>query len=1150
MIISTIQLPDGRFVEVEHEEGATEAEILQLGKEQATQEGASLARSGAGIATEVAIGEGLKWGMATAGSFAGPIGSGVGYLAGGVIGGISGSIARQRIQNPTKDLSWGQIVGDTILNLIPLGGGKVAKIGQVVAKGATVGAGVGAGAVSVESIIDEGRLPTISELASAGITGAAVGAGFGLSGRAFTGAYSRFAGMKSSSISDAFHRGDPDAAAMVNGATSNSEGFLNARMKVSKDFVEKMRTNFDNEFYHAGKLQKTVGGGQYTNKDGLFDITEDSDLINALRVSPGRKDAAMGNVDKMLNKDKQLVFAYAKRLGTSPDKVHVEIDDYLRAKHAPSYNKQHGDGAAGVGFTTKEANAKVADFEARGLDKEYVESITIRRGLSSRILDTYVAGGTVSQAQADLLRIKNPDYVPMQRIIDPTDPLSARFSDTYGREAKTSGLKAAKGSDLDADITKNITNNLLASIETSETNFANRHLLAMLRNNPSVAKENGFVIRKAIKKGKRAGKPGARPKDSPRRGVFTPSRENPDGHLLSVFEGGEKYFIDFSDTQHMAALAGIKGVNKKALGPVLQTTSKINRFLGSIYTKYNPSFIAPNLVRDRVESFINASAKMPLREAAKLLSPRAIKEELGTIKRAVFNKQATTPREIELDTMYKEFKDAGGSTGGLAMTTIEDIQAQIKKIDFKQSHPAKTRAKAANKWVNNVNEIVEDGTRFATYRRARNSGMSKPQAALAARDSSFDPALKGVMGDQMKALYLFSNPSVQGTKNIFRSVFKSKNSKNIQIGLGASLLGLSVSTDMWNSFIDPDWRDKVKGGADGSAWRLNKNFVLLSPFGKEDGSLDYAQFPLPYPIVPIKTAIDGMYRGITGRGGENLPAEVLKEVINGYNPTGGSLLPTVLDKLLQATSTNKDGLGRDIVPAHLLEQNLSAAEKVFPWTANTVGGEMAISLSEELQNMGAEVSPEKLLFLYNNAFGGAGADTERLFTMVSKVFNGEKITNNDAPIWRRFFGTTYADSFVERTGIEVDLDLFDYEQKTISARSGRQAFNIFNRIKPKAGEQVNPNVYETALRGSTASVKRRVDGMLKDRFLGLTKTDKQIRSLGVTNGARSEFYISQLEKMPQDKAQMFIQDQRKKRLITATVEKQMASRRAFKEMLN
>ena len=1150
MIISKIQLPDGRFVEVEHREDATEAEKLQLAKAKAQEQGSSLIRSGAGIVTEVAVGEGLKWGMASAGSFAGPVGTGVGYLAGGVIGGISGSIARQRIQNPSKDLSWGQITGDTILNLIPFGGGKAAKVSTVLARGAGAGAVIGTGATTIESIIDEGRLPTMDELATAGITGAAVGAGFGLSGRAFSKAYSKFAGMKGSSIEDAFRKGDPDAKAMVDGATQNSNDFLATRSAAAKKYVEKMRTNFDNEFYHAQKLQKDVGGGQYTNKEGLFDINESSDYINAVRVSPGRKTDAMDNVDEMLRKDKDFVFAYAKRLGAEPDKIHVEIDDYLRAKHAPAYNKEHGDGAAGVGFTTKEADAKVRDFEAKGLDKEYVESIELRRGLSRRILDTYVAGGTVSQKTADDLRIKYPHYVPMQRIIDPTNPQVARFSDTYGREAKSSGLRHAKGSELDADITKNITNNLLASIETSETNFANRHFLNMLRQNPQVAKENGFAIRKAVKSGKRIGKPGPRPKDTPRRSAFTPSRENPNGHLLTVYEGGDKFFVDFSDTDHMAALRGMTGVDKKALGTALQATSQINRFLGSVYTKYNPSFIAPNLVRDRVESFINAAAKMPLGQAAKLLSPTAIKDELGTIKRAVFSGKPQNAKHAELDAMYAEFRAAGGSTGGLAMTTIEDIQAQIKKIDFKGSHPAKARIEAANKWVNRVNEIVEDSTRFATYRRARASGMSKPQAALAARDSSFDPALKGVRGDQMKALYLFSNPSIQGSKNIFRSLTQSKNAKQLQMGLGASILGLSVATDMWNSFVDPDWRDKIKGGADKSPWRLNKNFVLLSPFSKEDGSLDYAQFPLPYPIVPIKTAIDGAYRGMTGRGGENLPAEVMKEIANGYNPTGGNLLPTVLDKLLQATSGNKDGLGRDIVPAHLLEQNISAAEKIFPWTADTVGGEMAMALSEELQNMGAEVSPEKLLFLYNNAFGGAGRDTERLFTMVSKVFNGEKITNNDAPIWRRFFGTTYADSFVERTGVEVDLDLFDYEQKTLSARSSRQAFQIFNRIKPPAGENVDPTAYEVSLRGATASVKRRVDGMLKDRFLGLTKTDKQIRSLGVTNGARSEFYISQLEKMPQDKAQMFIQDQRKKRLITATVEKQMVSRRAFKEMLN
>ena len=94
--------------------------------------------------------------------YAAAFGSDIAISEAGRLGGAAGSIARQRILNPDDELSYGQIVADAFINLIP--GAKGAKFGaSAVARQAAAGAGISAGARVAETAIDEGELPTLEE---------------------------------------------------------------------------------------------------------------------------------------------------------------------------------------------------------------------------------------------------------------------------------------------------------------------------------------------------------------------------------------------------------------------------------------------------------------------------------------------------------------------------------------------------------------------------------------------------------------------------------------------------------------------------------------------------------------------------------------------------------------------------------------------------------------------------------------------------------------------------------------------------------------------------------------------------------------------------------------------------------------------------
>jgi len=233
MATSTVVLPDGREVEIEHPEGASREQIFGFAKKMLDEgkipadKDPTLGQIGKGLAAEVAIAEGAKYAGAAAGGAIGSavpvlgtaIGAGVGYVAGAISGGVSGSIAAQEIENPDGEINWGRVVGDTFLNFIP--GAKIAKGGKFatrVGKASLANAAIGAGSAPAAQLIEgsiEGKLPTQEELAKAGITGVVLGGALGASGEALSKSYAKFAGKNVDVLTDAYNKGDKDAKNVV-----------------------------------------------------------------------------------------------------------------------------------------------------------------------------------------------------------------------------------------------------------------------------------------------------------------------------------------------------------------------------------------------------------------------------------------------------------------------------------------------------------------------------------------------------------------------------------------------------------------------------------------------------------------------------------------------------------------------------------------------------------------------------------------------------------------------------------------------------------------------------------------------------------------------------------------------------------------------
>lgn len=1200
MPFTTVNLKSGESVRVEHSEDATRDEIVQLAREDAAAQAAapersgSLARTGVGIASEIAIGEGGKIAGAAAGAAIGSavpvigtgLGAAAGYLVGGVVSGLSGSYVRQKVSRPGEDLSQGELVADTLLNLVPFAGagkgaGAVTRTAQHLALGGTTTAG----AVAIESVIENGTLPTLEELAKAGLTGGVLSVGFGMSADRFAKSYEKFAGRKVDRFMDAVKKGDPDAVDLATSAEKAAvENIQNRNKELSKKSII-LREQLDDELIRLQKEQNQSSGGMFegkgklivdkdvVNKDGSIK-TEGNDAYRALTLARKLTDNRIDRTRIKVTKITDDIREISSSSGVSADTLVKRLDEYLHAKHAPAYNKKvKTDGGAGVSIlgnrmTDKNAKAIIDNFEKDILPiaKPLVEDA---KDLSNDILKTLEEGGIVTKARAKALRKKNPDYVPLQRLLDDSidaDDANNFFFSRSVFNPKT--LKKAKGDeDLQVSIIKNLVDANVEAAKLAEANKANLVFKKLLED-PRNKERAGEIVK--VKKETASGRGFG--KDAPVITVFDPDKSY---DIYKVVDGkkevvgtSNKYYLDFSDGAAQELGAAVRGMNKHQVKGVMKLGYGINKWLGAVYTGYNPSYLIPNLMRDRVVSALNTFKNLDSNALLSVANPLSAGKEINVIRKKLFGGKASNPDQQKMMDDYDAFVRDGGSTGGIATSILRDISKNVKDIDFSSNKTFKQRGAALNDFVRKANEMVEDSTRFSVYRAARAAGRSGKDAAIMARNSSFDPMKQGTRGNQLRALYLFSNPSIQSTKNFWRSLKDPKVFKPVL----ASTLGTAVLLETYNSMIDPDWRNKVKGGADKSDWRLNKHLVVLNPFKGEDGSLSYAQFPLAYEAAPIWTAASGGARMLSNQtmraaaaagmlspeevaampGRFDSPDKIIKgigqSILDGYNPTGGSLIPTVPKKIHEVVWGNKDGLGREIVPGYLMDQNMAAYAKVNPWTAKTVGGEIAIELSKELENLGAPVSPEKLLYMFQTGFGGGGTETLRLFDVTSKLFNREEIKANDVPIFRRFFGSTYADGFEQRTGIEPDLKLFEYEQNTQNALNSHEAFDIITKLKRIDDPFERQLALQNELSNANKSVQRRVKKMVKDQERGITRSDKMIRKLGVENGNRAGFYDAQIEKMPPGFINEFLQEQKDKGILTKNVENQIRLKRALEAL--
>ena len=836
-------------------------------------------------------------------------------------------------------------------------------------------------------------------------------------------------------------------------------------------------------------------------------LSEESDPFLAMTLYDGRVGAKIEAAKKEVGDIIGDMNKVAKTNKTDIATVRKEVSDYLVARHAPERNAALGEKAAGQ--DTQTALAKKAKVEAES--PEIVKIADRVQTLHNQTLDMLHDSQVITPELYDTLRKTYKNHVPLQRIF-PEGEGSSPMLGAKGYDVKSTGIKRATGSSKEVEeVLSNIITGYQEAVLRSEKNLVDLSTLKFAQKNGKEVSDLLEITKPKVVGTDFAGKP--------------IMEKTQDPNVLQMFDKGKKVWIKIKDPKLAVAL---RGVGKEKLGSLLNVLAQFTRLYSGLQTRFNPEFALPNKIRDLQETllYLASEGDVGFKGAARtaVKDPQSTKDVVDHIR----GKQTAGAR------LYAEMKAQGGTTGGFGLSTKQQVEVDLAKLE--KLATSKT-AKIANNVVEYVdvwNTIFEDSTRLSVYKQALESGLSKKRAAFLAKEASINFNRMGKGGPVINALWMFSNASIQGSAKMLRAL------KNPKV-LGAVVLavgGAVAATNEWNDQADPEWREKVS-----KYDRLNGLTVVLP---STDDKFRYFTIPVSWGIKPIKVMADYSYDSLAGKGfdAKNAVNDTVGALANAYNPVGGTdflsaAVPTFLDTPVEI-GRNKSWSGSRIRPD--FDKNAPADIQYFSSLGDTKTGQAAISISEILHDKaGIAVSPADIKYAYDAYVGGAGRAVSKTVNLISGGLPGQTMPPvAEFPIVSRFYRERKLDEISSNTGGKNDAiknTLEDQSRARFVQKNTATDFVDSLKGMPKA--EIATKLADIAKKDPALFAK--IKDIAVEKAKGLTSTDKLVSQLGVANGERAAYIITETKKLnTKEQKAAFLKDLADKKLLTKEVIAQMA----------
>ncbi|EEX9138027.1 hypothetical protein DVO24_001347 [Escherichia coli] len=807
----------------------------------------------------------------------------------------------------------------------------------------------------------------------------------------------------------------------------------------------------------------------------------------------------------------------------------ADLDEYLYARHAPErnahiakINPKMPDG--GSGMTNAEAAEIMQRVRNSGKQAQYDRLAGIVDDMLARRRELIREAGLEESGVVDAWQKAYRYYVPLKgQDVDGVVslPRTGKGFTIGGRESKQAMGRASRAQSPSTQAIQDLSESLIRN----RKNEVGNAFLKLVQDNPDkdywqVFTDDRPDTMRAI----------AERKDQETGETIREVVERPVAMAMmadryfTTKKNGKTYYIKLHDPRLMRAM---KNMGPETSNAVIRTLGKVNRFLATVNTSYNPEFLVSNFIRDVQTAVMNLKAEQG-RSDGKLkgldnLSALAVVKDSRSAMSAVYASlrgKTLTGKGAQWQKVWKEFVEDGGKTGWFNMGDLEGQQKEMDRLVSLAKGGWKGQSIGAwNSFLNLVedaNGAVENALRLSAYKHARDAGLSRQQAASLAKNMTVNFNRRGEQGALMNSLYMFANASIQGTANLVRTLghlngdgplLERLRWKNLNVpqkialaAVGAGYLLGSLNRSVAGEDDDGvNWYDKVPDHV------KERNLVIMkSMFGGKAG--EYWSIPLPYGynvFFLLGHTAEGVAAGdlTASRAAGN----VVGGVLGAFSPIGsetsetlsGALLKNAAPTILRPFANlamNENFMGAQIYQenmpfgtpkpdSQLGRRSTPEAYKAFASWLNAFSG------GSQYRSGAVDITPESLKYWVDYISGGTGRFISKTTDAAVKSLNGIDIPEQQVPFLGKISGEVmpYAD---QQKMYDRMTEVVQYHAELKSLRgSERTAFIDENNGK------LSMNGLMQDTRKRLKDLRKQRDAIYADSTLSLAQQSAMVKSV-------------------------------------------------------
>ncbi|WP_447403796.1 LPD38 domain-containing protein [Escherichia coli] len=729
----------------------------------------------------------------------------------------------------------------------------------------------------------------------------------------------------------------------------------------------------------------------------------------------------------------------------------ADLDEYLYARHAPErnvhiakINPKMPDG--GSGMTNAEAAEIMQRVRNSGKQAQYDRLAGIIDDMLARRREIIREAGLEESGVVDAWQKAYRYYVPLKgQDVDGvvSQPRTGKGFTIGGRESKQAMGRASRAQSPSTQAIQDLSESLIRN----RKNEVGNAFLKLVQDNPDKDYWQVFTDDRpdtmrviAERKDQETGETIREVVERP-----VPMAMMADRYFTTK-KDGKTYYIKLHDPRLMRAM---KNMGPETSNAVIRTLGKVNRFLATVNTSYNPEFLVSNFIRDVQTAVMNLKAEQgrsdgKLKELDNLSALAVVKDSRSAMSAvyASLRGKTLTGKGAQWQKVWKEFVEDGGKTGWFNMGDLEGQQKEMDRLVSLAKGGWKGQSIGA--WhsflnlVEDANGAVENALRLSAYKHARDAGLSRQQAASLAKNMTVNFNRRGEQGMLMNSLYMFANASIQGTANLVRTLghlngdgpllerlrWKNLNvpQKIVLAAVGAGYLLGSLNRSVAGEDDDGvNWYDKVPSHV------KERNLVIMkSMFGGKTG--EYWSIPLPYGynvFFLLGHTAEGVAAGdlTASRAAGN----VVGGILGAFSPIGsetsetlsGALLKNAAPTILRPFANlamNENFMGAQIYQenmpfgtpkpdSQLGRRSTPEAYKAFAFWLNAFSG------GSQYRPGAVDITPESLKFWIDYISGGTGRFISKTTDAAVKSLNGIDIPEQQVPFLGKISGEVmpYAD---------------------------------------------------------------------------------------------------------------------------------------------